>query len=137
MTDYGEATLERLTEVFPEAQVRYHDLRRDGPLPADVHLFHRIDTELTNHEWQGVYTRFRSFPVLVVATQVLDVRGILVELRHRALMNRRHRTSAGFMRTRAAFEALWQATHASRPLRMHDLEAWALTPRSVDRANHT
>lgn len=138
VTDYGEATLERLTKVFPEAEVHYHDLRRDEPLPADVHLFHRIDTELTNQEWQEVYTRFRSVSVLVVPTKVLDVRGLLVELSHRARMNRRHRSSAGLMRTHAAFEALWQETHSSSPLRTQlDLDAWALTPRSADRANHT
>ena len=55
VTDYGQATVERLAEVFPEAEVRHHDLRRDEPLRADVHLFHRIDTELGNREWREVF----------------------------------------------------------------------------------
>jgi hypothetical protein len=133
-TDYAEATLERLGRVFPEAPALYHDLRRDEPLSADVHMFHRVDTELSNQEWEAVFMRFRSAPVLIVATAVLDLRRFLFELGHRPLMKRRHASSAGFIRTRGAFEALWRQTHHAQPLRMHDLHAWALRPRSVDRS---
>jgi hypothetical protein len=132
VTDYGEATLDRLVAVFPEVQARYHDLRRDEPLAADMHLFHRIDTELTNPEWRDVFRRFGSVQVLVVATHVLDPWHLVLELAQRPLMKVRHASSAGFSRTRAAFEALWRPTHSSEALRMHDLEAWALEPHVVD-----
>ena len=131
LTDYGEATVSRLGEVFPEAEVRLHDLRRDEPLSADVHLFHRIDTELTNREWRDVLRRFDRATVLLVAAEVLDARKLLTELRNRPLLTRRGASRAGFIRTRAALEALWRSTHVARRLRMHDLEAWALEPRAL------
>ena len=66
-TDYGAATVKRLNEVVPELSVRRHDLRQDGPLHADVHLFHRIDTELNDQQWREVFGRFRSVSILLVA----------------------------------------------------------------------
>jgi hypothetical protein len=131
VTDYGAATVERLAEVFPEATVRYHDLRRDDPIPADVHLFHRIDTELTNDEWLETMQRFHSVPVLVVAADVLDLRRFVLEVRNRLVHKRRGASKAGFIRTRAALEALWQPTHSAHRLRMYDLEAWALAPKET------
>jgi hypothetical protein len=131
VTDYGEETVSRLAEVFPEAEVRLHDLRREEPVPADAHLFHRIDTELTNAEWRVVMHRFGQVAVLLVAAEVLDVRSILIELRKRPLLRGHGASKAGFVRTRAALEALWGPTHAGRRLRMHDLEAWALTPKKA------
>jgi hypothetical protein len=128
VTDYGEATVHRLAGTFPEVEVRYHDLSRDQPLAADVHLFHRIDTELSNGEWEEVFSRFARAPILLVSTYVLDLRGLLVELRARM---KRHATKAGFIRSRAAFEALWRHTHSSEPVPMYDLSAWALRPRAV------
>ena len=133
VTDYGGATVQRLAEIFPEADVRYHDFSREQPLPADVHLFHRIDAELTNSEWQAVFTRFARVPILVVATEVLDVRALVRELRLRRGLKQRHATKAGFIRSDAAFEALWRNTHTSEPLLMHDLQGWALRPRASPR----
>ena len=128
VTDYGEATLQRLADVFPEAHIQYHDLRHDGPLPADIHLFHRIDTELSDEEWRDLFDRYGSASVLLVAAQMLNLKRVLLELGHRPFMKRRGASSAGFLRTRGAFEALWQETHSAQPLRMHDLHAWALEP---------
>jgi hypothetical protein len=135
VTDYGQGTVQRLVETFPEVVVRHHDLRRDEPLAADVHLFHRIDTELSNREWHEVFTRFAGVPILVVATEVLDLRRVLLELRARRRMRRRRATKAGFIRSRAAFEALWRPTHTSQPIRMHDLHGWELRPRAVGRSD--
>jgi hypothetical protein len=129
ITDYGEATVARLADVFPEADARLHDLRRDAPFGMDVHLFHRIDTELTNREWRAVMRRFADVPVLVVAAEVLDLTKLVLELRRRPALWRSRASKAGLVRTRAALEALWRPTHSARPLRMHDLDAWALTPR--------
>jgi hypothetical protein len=129
LTDYGQATVERLAEVFPEADVRCHDLRQDVPLPAEIHLFHRIETELSNREWCGVYERFNAASILVVVAELLDLRRLVLELRNRPALRLRHASRAGFVRTRGALEALWQPTHTAESLRMHDLDAWALTPR--------
>lgn len=128
LTDYGQATVEHLAKLFPEAKVYRHDLRYEGPLIADIHLFHRIDTELTNREWRQVMRRFARLPILVVAGDVLDMRKVVVELGHRRRMKRRGASRAGFVRTRAALESLWRSTHWAKPLRVHDLDAWALVP---------
>lgn len=127
LTDYAPATVERVRELLPDAEVVQHDLLEDPPLAADLHLFHRIDTELTNGEWRRVLDRFAAVPVLVVATEVADFPRILAELRSRVIGH--HTSRAGWLRTRGAFEALWGRTHVATPLRFHDLEAWSLEPR--------
>jgi hypothetical protein len=129
MTDYGRATTARLGDVFPDAEVRRHDLRCDEPIASDAHLFHRIDTELANHEWRDVFARFRYAEILLIAAEVLDLRALAFEFYNR-VAKRGRASRAGFVRNRAAFEALWQSTHLGDPLEMHDLHAWALSPRS-------
>jgi hypothetical protein len=127
VTDYAAATVERLARVFPEAECVRHDLLADPPLAADVHLFHRIDTEFDNHAWRRVFRRFAGLPVLLVAAGQVDLRGALAEVR-RGLA--RGTSRAGWVRTRSALEALWRRTHESRPIQVGDLPAWELTPRS-------
>jgi hypothetical protein len=127
LTDFGPATVERLTALFPDAEVHRHDLLRDAPLPADLHLFHRIDTEFDDDQYRAVLERFRAVPVLVVATEVIGLRRAAAELRKR--VRPRRITHAGYIRTRAAFESLWDPTHSMTPLRLHDLDGWLLEPR--------
>src|SRR4051794_1351032 len=45
VTDYAPATVDRLRPIFTEVDCVVHDLLSDGPLDADLHLFHRIETE--------------------------------------------------------------------------------------------
>jgi hypothetical protein len=127
MAEYAPETTRRLRELFPRAEVHRHDLLADPPLPADAHLFHRVDTELSDAEWRETFERFAQATVLLVATEIATPRRLANELRLR--MRSRHLTRAGWLRTRAAFEALWRDTHDARPLRLHDLDGWALTPR--------
>jgi hypothetical protein len=129
LTDYAPGTVERLRELLPETEVTQHDLLSDPPLEADAHLFHRIDTELTDEQWRGVLERFASETILVVATEVATVRRLGQELLLRA--RNRHLTRAGWLRTRDSFEALWKRTHDAEPLRLHDLDGWALVPRAA------
>ena len=129
-TDYAAATVERLNEIVPELSARRHDLRQDGPLHADVHLFHRIDTELDDRQWREVFERFSSVPILLVAATILDVKTLTLELLARPRLWRRKASRAGFLRTRAAFASLWPQTHFAQPLRIHDHDAWYLMPRA-------
>jgi hypothetical protein len=129
LTDYAPETVVRLGSLFPEAEVVRHDLLADPPLSANAHLFHRVDTELTDAEWHSTLHRFEHETVLVVATEVATTRRLVQELLLRA--HRRRLTRAGWLRTRAAFEALWAETHDAAPLTLHDLEGWALTPRGT------
>jgi hypothetical protein len=129
LTDYGPETVERLRTLLPEVVVVHHDLLRDPPLEADIHLFHRIDTELTDEEWRDVLNRFSGVTILVVATEIATPRRLARELMLRA--RNRHLTRAGWLRTRGAFETLWSGTHDAEPIRLYDLEGWALTPRAA------
>lgn len=127
LAEYAPRTLERLRELFPGAEIHRHDLLDDPPLRADVHLFHRVDTELSDAEWRETIERFAHATVLVVATELATPRRVASELLLR--MRSRHAARAGWLRTRDAFEALWRETHDARPLHLHDLNGWALTPR--------
>jgi hypothetical protein len=127
LTDYAPETVTRLGGLLPEVEVRIHDLLVDPPLDADAHLFHRIDTELTDDDWGDVLRRFGSERVLVVATEVATLPRLARELLLRA--RRKGLTRAGWLRTRDAFEALWAETHEARPLAVNDLQGWELTPR--------
>jgi hypothetical protein len=129
LTDYGPETVERLRVLFPEAEVVRHDLLRDAPLDAEVHLFHRIDTELTDEQWRDVLQRFADQTILVVATEVATAPRLARELLLRT--RNRHLTRAGWLRTRGSFEALWRGTHDAEALRLDDLDGWALTPRAA------
>jgi hypothetical protein len=128
VTDYAPETVQRLRSLFAEVEVRRHDLRSEGPLGADVHLLHRVDSELSDEEWLELLERFRGERLLVVATEVADVRRVLLELLLR--VRRRGITRAGWLRTRDAFEGLWRPTHDARSVRVVDLCGWDLAPRT-------
>ena len=125
-TDYGQATVERLHEILPEVGAVRHDLLADPPLDADFHLFHRIDTEFSNREFRTVFERFADRRVLLVATEIHSLEGLVREVRKRLVPGS---SRAGWARNRPAFEALWRRTHVATPLRFHDLDAWVLEPR--------
>jgi hypothetical protein len=126
ITEYAPATVEWLTRVFTEADVRPHDLLTDEPLDADVHLFNRIDPEFSDEAWQSILQRFSDRRILV-ATEVYHLEWMRKEL----LLKHTdpNATWAGWLRNRAAFEALWKRTHRSQFLRLGDLDGWALEPR--------
>jgi len=127
MTEYAPQTLERLRLLFAGREVVRHDLEKESPLDVDLHLFHRIDTELSNRQWHTVMRNFEGVRVLLVATEVIGGRRAAAAIRLR-LLNRQV-TNAGWLRNRAAFESLWRQTHNAQPLRFGDLHAWHLTPK--------
>lgn len=129
VTDFGASTVARLAQVFPEVDVRQHDLLTNDPLDVGLHLFHRIDTELSSQQWRSVFRRFSNCRILLVATEVIDLRRAWAELKRwrRGLSD----TRAGQIRNRAAFETLWRRTHRQARMRVGDLEAWALEPKDL------
>lgn len=126
LTEFAPETVDRLTRYLPEVVVRNHNLLRDPPITADIHLFHRIDTEFSNAEWKQLLASFREETVIVVATQLLDWRQVVRELRQRRNPNA---TRAGVFRTASAFEALWRPTHQATRRSFASLEGWVLEPR--------
>jgi hypothetical protein len=126
--EYAPETAARLRELFPEAEVHLHDLLADPPLDADWHLFHRIDTEFSNRQARSVFERFSERPVIVVASELLEGwRSALDEIW--SGVRNRNASRSGYVRNRAALEALWRDTHDAEPVPMHDHPAWVLTPR--------
>jgi hypothetical protein len=128
VTEYAPATVERLSQAMPDADVRHHDLRADPPIAGvDVHFFHRIDTDLDNKAWRATYKRFRSATVIVVAAEVMTPERVREQ--RKIARQRRHATQAGWFRNAAAFEALWKGTHRGTRMRFGDLDGWLLEPR--------
>jgi hypothetical protein len=126
VSDYAPTTIERLRPIFTEAECVVHDLAADPPLEADLHLFHRIETEFDNQRWQDVLARFSGESIVFVAAGQVGLRGALVEV-GRGWLPRA--SFAGWVRTRAAIEALWEATHCGVPVDVGDLPAWELEPK--------
>jgi hypothetical protein len=123
-TEYAPGTVERLRGALPDAEVVHHDLLTHPPIDADLHLFHRIDTELTDKQWRGVFGRFSGLPVMVAAAEVLSGH----DLPHKLLLAWRNRkgTRAGWLRNRASFERLWAETHGAEAVTLGDLRGWLL-----------
>lgn len=127
LTEYAQGNIARLRELMPGADVRYHDLLAGEPLDCDLHLMHRIDTELNNAGWRTVFARFSSQRILWVAGGHVGARQLALHLLD--LRRRRGRARAGLMRTSGAFESLWVATHRAQPMELCDLPTWVLEPR--------
>jgi hypothetical protein len=125
LTEYAPTTRARLQQLFPNDDVVPHDLRRDAPLDADVHIFHRIDSEFTNCEWRTIFERFATQRIVLLATELLSARSAL---RETSYLLTPHTTRAGWIRNRRAFELLWRSSHRSNPRRFNDLDGWVLEP---------
>jgi len=126
VTEYAPETLRLLASFMPDATALRHDLLEDGPADADVHLFHRIDTEFSNAQLRQIMGRFASAKMIVVATRLLNWREVKHELRHR---RNPRATRAGVYRTRATFEAIWKRTHIAERAAFGELAGWVLHPR--------
>ena len=127
-TDFAPRTVARLRSLFPEARVIEHDLSRDDPPDADLHLMHRIDSELSTRAWLSIFPRFVQ-PVLLVPTILLGVRSGLREL---ALRIRRPKaTRAGWARSEDALRALWLPTHRDERVTVGAAPAFLLTRRDA------
>jgi hypothetical protein len=126
VTDYAPATVERLRPIFTEAECVVHDLAADPPLDADVHLFHRIETEFDDQRWREILARFAREQIVFVAAGQVGLRGAVIEV-CRGWLPRA--SFAGWVRTRAAIEALWEPTHRATPVDVGDLPTWELEPK--------
>lgn len=124
--DFAPRTVERLQVLFPEVDVIVRDLSTDGPLPADVHLMHRLDAELSDEGWRRVFELVRS-PVIFVPCTVLSSAEATKELVRRLL--RPSATFAGWFRNEAALRALWAPWFDDRPVTIGCLRGFVLLPR--------
>jgi hypothetical protein len=119
-TEYAPETVARLGTIFP--RVTLHDLR-DGPLTGfDLHVLHRVDTELSNRDWRA-YVEAIAEPHLFAVSEYLDAGGLRRELS----LRRRRATKAGWLRTESAFRRLLPK-HAER-VSIGDLDGYLVTSR--------
>ena len=125
-TDFAPRAVERLAAYFREARVVLHDLRVDEPLSADLHVFHRLDTEFSDAEWSAIFARFRG-PVLLLASELVGPRTVARELA--TLVRSPKATKAGWLRTEDSLRGLWSATHGDERVEGVDLPTYLLTPR--------
>ena len=72
---------------FPNATVVLHDLQSDPPIPADVQLFHRVDTELGDRDWRDVFQRFRGERILFIPGELVTFRGGPNQAAHRSKLD--------------------------------------------------
>ena len=121
--DYAPSTTEQLATIAPELDPVVHDLSIDGPLPADLHVMHRVDTEFTNAQWRDILRRFDA-PVLLVISERLEISGVWRELRCRLRGGKR----AGWLRTMATVRT-WVPHHmTATDLQVADLPGLLLHP---------
>ena len=124
-TDYAPQTVSQLQRLLPDADVVQHDLRRD-PLPdADVHVFHRVDTELDNLQWARVLESVAA--AIFVPGQMCTLPQIAAHIFRELTFGR----PTGYARNRAAIEKLWHRTHHGDPTMLGDAEAFILTSLSA------
>ena len=111
----------------PRPSACVHDLSADPPLEADLHLFHRIDTEFDEPR-AGRRSSSAS------RARADRVRGGRAGRSPRRAGGGAARAAgagasrAGWVRTRPAIEALWRQTHTAVPVDVGDLPAWELGP---------
>jgi hypothetical protein len=125
-TEYAPRTVQRLRRLFPEARIIAHDLVREDPIDAELHLLHRVDTELSNREWTAILPRFRQ-PILFVPAALVDWRMTVRELTRP--IRKRRASRAGYCRNEAAFRHLWRASHREESRTpIGDLVGFVLVP---------
>lgn len=122
-TDFAPATVARLRELGVDARV--HDLARDDPLPADLHVLHRVDTEFDDPTLATVLGKFRE-PALLVVAELLSLTGVVREIVTRA----RRGSPVGWTRNRSALEACLPPTSHVSELRVGELPGFLIGPGS-------
>jgi hypothetical protein len=123
-TDYAPRTVDRLRMLFTEASIVQHDLLADEPLDSDFHLLHRVDTEFPNPQLAAILARFHR-PVLLVPSVLLTWRLVMREFLLR--LKRPRATRAGWLRSEAAFRALWDDGIRTRDVTVGNARAFLLT----------
>lgn len=117
-TDFAPRTIERLRSVFVECdQISQFDILNDE-FPRDPHMYilHRIDTELADRDWEGVFSKISRSGVRYVLFIPSGLLGPRTWVREQARvvvswMRRRRMVFAGYLRTEARFESLWSGSY--------------------------
>lgn len=120
-SDYTPETMRRVRDYLPAAEVKVHDLMADPPLDADLHVFHRVDTEFTDAQWHELLSRFPA-PVLFAISELAGPKAVVRE----AITRLRGGKEVGWLRNEAAFRALVPERFSVQRLRIGDLPGFLL-----------
>lgn len=98
----------------------------DDPVEADLHPFHRVETEFDNAGWREVFRRLRVERILFTGEFVLTWARAryLIALAAKCAGDR-----GGHLRTPAALRRLWWNTHGAEAVGVGDLPGFLHTPR--------
>lgn len=121
--DFAPESTRRVAIHMPDAEVRVHDLLVDPPLVADLHVFHRVDTEFTDRQWGTILAQFDR-PVLMVMSELLTPRAVVRE----TITRLRGGKSVGWLRTAAAFRAMVPSRFRIEQVQIADLIGFLLVP---------
>ncbi len=119
-TDFSPQTLVQMRSVAPEIEFVDHDLSRSPQLDADLHVLHRVDTELNDATWARLFSQWRP-PILIAISELLTLRAIGREIATRM----RGGSPAGWLRTDRAMRRLFGA-HAVERVEVGDLAGYLL-----------
>jgi len=119
--DFTPAAIAQVAELVPEIEFCVHDLDRDPPLVADLHLFHRVDTELDDAGWKRLLERYQR-PILLVMSEILTFRTLTRE----AITRLRGGHRVGWLRNEAAIRAFVPASYRIERLPIGDLTGFLL-----------
>ncbi len=137
--DYAPASLEMLRRCFTECRsIEVMDLRDNRWVQDPGHevvLLNRVDTELTDDEWRGVFGDLHARGVariLMIPCGLLTAAALARELRTivRSRLRRHPLTKAGYFRTEGRMQQLFNAGYARTSVHhAGDLPIWVLERR--------
>jgi len=135
--EHSPEVVQRLRSVFTECDaVESFDMRSaHWPYAGSLCLLSRVETELTDAEWRTAFTNMRQSgirQVLMVSSGFVTPLSAARELAHRVIarVKGRRATFAGYLRSEAAFRALWGGEWAiAEEHQVGGLKAYLLTVR--------
>lgn len=133
VTDFNINSLNRLKKIHDlYDELKQFDIKKDSVIYSEnmLCLLFRLDTELTDNEWNQVFHKMKDSNVvyvLIVATEILTLRRYLKESIKHLLRNVESYTFCGYIRNKNGLEALWADSYdVQNALKIGDLNAYLL-----------
>lgn len=140
-SDYTPQAIERLKILFPEAEVICFNMLEDSWQNFNsrcLHLFHRVDPELSNKEWLSVFEKMSRAGVqhvLFVPSEFLTLKRIIIQKIKYVIFRLlgRKMTWAGYLRNYDQFKALIEPFYTIKDIKnIGDLKGFLLELKTQD-----
>jgi len=135
-SDFTPQAIRYLQDIFKEAdEIALFDILKGNWVSAGtdcVHLFHRVDTEFDDGEWQWIFQRMHAGGVqnvLFVPSQVLTFSQIFYHLSKNLFygISRKKITAAGYLRTSGQLQFLFRRFYSlQKTVKIGDLVGYLL-----------